>query len=163
LSRKIGFIEAPLEADRNLLPEKVMQRILTAVVLTCLSIGALFAGPGEQDKLTGRWKVKSITVDGVDSLVPGLPGIWEIAKGKIVYPGTDDVDEFTVDTSKSPAHIDFRNKRPGFPEVLSRGIYRIEGDRLTINFHVEDKNRPTTFESVAGSGYRLIVVERIKK
>ena len=52
-----------------------------------------------------------------------------------------------LDLTKAPAWFDFVTARG----VRSRGIYRLEGDRLTLCYTaLPDHPRPTVLESVAG-------------
>ena len=67
---------------------------------------------------------------------------------------------YTVDPTRSPGWLD---QRLGEKSPLTLGIYRIEGDTLTICSCFDDKNsvRPTAFESTPDSKNELLVFKRM--
>ena len=65
---------------------------------------------------------------------------------------------FVLDPSKSPRAYD-RVSSDGTPR---RGIYRLEGDRLTICIAGLGKERPTAFATKRGDGLTLLVYTREK-
>ena len=67
-----------------------------------------------------------------------------------------------VDPNKSPAHIDFTYEDGPAKGTTLKGIYKIEGDTLTICYGGFGKDRPTEFASKPGSGTILIVQKRAK-
>ena len=67
-----------------------------------------------------------------------------------------------IDPSKSPAHIDFTYEDGPAKGTTLKGIYKIEGDTLTICYGGLGKDRPTEFASKAGSGTILVVQKRAK-
>jgi uncharacterized protein (TIGR03067 family) len=70
--------------------------------------------------------------------------------------------KFKLDASKSPKQI---NMIPdGAPEGVSiKGIYKIEGNKLTICYALPKQDRPTAFESKEKTGHTLTVWIREKK
>jgi uncharacterized protein (TIGR03067 family) len=86
------------------------------------------------------------------------------ADGKFIFKeGNKDADEGTykVDAKKNPGEIDIVPPKESSTHV---GIYKIEGDTLTIC--LADKNsteRPTKFESPDGSDIFLVTLKRVKK
>jgi uncharacterized protein (TIGR03067 family) len=140
-----------------------MRRVLMAMTVALTGMAAIFAAEGERSPLEGRWKVKSIIVNGKEAMVAGSPAECHFAGRTLTYRGSDTTDHITLDNTQNPAHMDSVSKRPGFPDLPTTDIYRIEGDRLTLNVDVDGNGRPRTFESPEGAGYRLIVLERIKK
>ena len=69
---------------------------------------------------------------------------------------------FTLDAAKKPKTIDVRREGDdkGPPSL---GIYDFEGGKLKLCMGGSGKDRPTMFDSKAGSGYTLSLWEREKK
>ena len=78
------------------------------------------------------------------------PGLSVDGNGK-VEPGSKEGDEvvFTLDPTKSPAHIDL-TFRPRKDKIALKGIYVIEKGELKIRFSYAA--RPADFANVAESG-----------
>jgi uncharacterized protein (TIGR03067 family) len=78
-------------------------------------------------------------------------------KGMTIYEGT-----FEVDASASPRAIDFTHTGESPRGKTWRGIYKIDGDTLTICDNAGDvqKSRPTSFDTKPNSGRVLVVFKR---
>lgn len=116
----------------------------------------------ERAKFQGAWKHLSIDLDGKQAqprVAAGFVYRFEGSRftntdngaGKVTSQGT-----FTLDPTATPPAIDFAESEG----VRIYGIYRFEGDRLTICLH--EQRRPTEFESRAGQRRSLVVLERQK-
>src|SRR5262245_48401327 len=79
--------------------------------------------------------------------------------GKTLYAGT-----FRTNPSAKPASIDFEHKQGALNGKVWQGIYRLNGEALTICDNAADpeKARPTTFEAKAGSGAVLLTSRRAR-
>jgi uncharacterized protein (TIGR03067 family) len=136
------------------------------------------------EALQGTWVLESYTTDGVaksgeDESTTFYGERDTIVGNRRVYrykntPGgiADDDDriprdEITIDATTSPPTLDSRsvNRPEGWVRL---GIYKLEGDRLTICWRIgtrgrEDKiERPRAFEVGAGSRAGLSVYKRLK-
>jgi uncharacterized protein (TIGR03067 family) len=136
------------------------------------------------EALQGTWVLESYTTDGVaksgedesttfhgerDTIV----GNRRVYRYKFTMKGIADDDdriprdEITIDATKSPQWFDSRsvNRPEGWVRL---GIYKLEGDRLTICWRIgrrgmEDKiERPKAFEAEAGSQSGLSIYNRLK-
>ena len=78
--------------------------------------------------------------------------------GKSLYAGT-----VRVNPSAQPAAIDFEHTEGTDKGRTWKGIYALDGDRLTIcdNAPTMEKGRPSSFDAKAGSGYFLITFVRV--
>lgn len=118
----------------------------------------------ESKKLQGAWVLVSTESDGKTVASESLKGrdvrmVFEddrvIAKmgEKSVSLGT-----FKLDPTRTPRWYD-RISTDGTPR---HGIYRLEGDRLTICLAGLGKDRPTDFGTKQGDGLSLLVYQREK-
>ncbi|HEX3152578.1 MAG TPA: TIGR03067 domain-containing protein [Gemmataceae bacterium] len=121
--------------------------------------------PKKDPAHVGDWVVESVMVGGQNVPAPPMmiirlttDGKFERKEpdGKVVIGGT-----FTADAKQSPAHLDITNAVDQQAERTSKAIFKIDGDILTICSGQGD-NRPTTFESTAGSSTVLMVLKRKK-
>lgn len=135
-----------------------------------LTLFLLVAGPvpaadkeKDEDRLQGSWSVVATTFDGRALPEERIKGRKVTFKGKEFTATGGDKDRtvsFTLDPAKDPRQIDL--KRAGQYEA-AHGIYKLDGDELTICYGEPGKERPTKFASEAGGRVFLIVFKRDKK
>jgi uncharacterized protein (TIGR03067 family) len=96
----------------------------------------------EAAKLHGTWIVESTARNGISD--KGVHGeLWVFADGKVA--GWDyDAIPYAVDVAKDPFWIDVTGKF-----TTSRGIYKLDGDKLHLAFSVgrDPNQRPKTFDA----------------
>ena len=141
------------------------------MLLTVLALAVTLAAPAkdgkkDQPSLVGEWAAETATVGGKPENPP--PGTtWTFtADGKSVLNvgggkaegGLD--AKYTTDAKKDPAQVDISEGPKGMP---MKGIYKVDGDTLTLCLVQEGQERPTAFESPAGSMAILITLKRAKK
>ena len=141
---------------------------------TLLSLGLLAAAAGlsvgqdQKTPLEGKWVIESLTRDGKDQSPMYKGGTRENTgtRYKMIPPGGSSVKTaeggFTLDPKKTPATIDLVPGKGQYEGKTLPGIYKLEGDTLTIAFAEPGKDRPTAFESKPGSGIVLVVHKRAK-
>jgi uncharacterized protein (TIGR03067 family) len=143
------------------------------VVLLGLALG--LGAPALKDKekapsIVGEWEVESITSNGTQSPAgSGLrytfteDGKWVISRnGKETSPTI--TRQFVSDVKPNLPTVDLVTARPGGPETRMVGIYKIDGDTLTIcGTRAKGADRPTRFEAPEGSGNIIYVLKRPKK
>jgi uncharacterized protein (TIGR03067 family) len=126
-----------------------------------------FHGPRQEkktdkDKFQGEWKVTSAKVDGKD---PGEKLVLKAVtfEGDKVLLAQGQEGEFKLDADKDPRHYDMKvSSGPHTGDFA--GIYKLDGDKLTIHFaHHPGGDRPGDFECKEGGKTVLIVMERVKK
>jgi uncharacterized protein (TIGR03067 family) len=121
-------------------------------------IKATPAAEAERARFQGAWKCLSLDING-KQLVPAelREYLWrfegmqyvDVHHGKVESKGP-----FSIDPTKSPPWIDLVEST----RVTMYGIYRFDGDRLTVCLN--EQLRPTSFDSPPGRGCLLMVLER---
>jgi uncharacterized protein (TIGR03067 family) len=84
-------------------------------------------------------------------------GVWQYSYGG--HPDNTRGKSFAIDSRKTPATIDI--SMGGGPPNW-RGIYKVEGDTLTLCLVDGNQERPKTFESSAGKPTTIWVFKRVK-
>ena len=137
------------------------------ILVGCLLAGAGFAPDKASDwkELTGDWQPTKMELDGNALPADDVKEFLVIlSEGKYVVKRSGDVFEegkAVIDTSKSPKHLDLTATVGDNKDKLRMGIYEVKGDTMKFVIAAADKERPTKFESVAGTGN--IYVEHNKK
>ncbi len=128
-----------------------------------LSVKQALSELGRQE-LTGTWEPVSKINDGKKEpddrakLVIDSSGEAKLLVGDLdVRRGMTDIDPMA-----KPMTIDMIWKTADREGNKTRGIYKVEGDRLTICFAAIGKERPKEFSSEPGSGNELVTYERAK-
>jgi uncharacterized protein (TIGR03067 family) len=120
----------------------------------------------ELEKFQGKWVQVSTTIDGKSLEEDEIKNRSVVFKGEKLTLLYKDKERGTaslkIDPSKSPAQIDTTAEDGPRQGGTSKGIYKFDGDTLTICFVLDSKDRPTEFASKPGSGTLLIVHKRAK-
>jgi uncharacterized protein (TIGR03067 family) len=114
----------------------------------------------DEEKIQGHWKVQSATVAGIEGPAEVLKKIDYSFKGDTVFRNcgaTKQEGTFKLDASAWVKTIDIQSEK-----MLEHGIYKLDGDNLTICLGEPEEARPAEFESKAGSRRVLIVLTRVK-
>jgi uncharacterized protein (TIGR03067 family) len=143
-----------------------MKRRVLMLVAACVLVAAAGkegAASRDQEKLQGKWEVESATRGGKKAPAERIKAMRMVIEGDrmTVKDGTrDETATFTLMPDQKPPAIDIKPNRPG--EKTVRGIYRVEGDTLTMCW-VREGDRPKELVSKEGSGAILLVLKRQKK
>jgi uncharacterized protein (TIGR03067 family) len=116
------------------------------------------------DELQGKWTAVRAEQDGAEAAdIVGHVLVFDgdkfsiEEKGVTIYGGT-----FELDLSVSPATVDFKHTGYSSKGKTWRGVYRMNGDALTIcdNAPNVQRSRPTSFDTQPDSGLVLVVFKR---
>jgi uncharacterized protein (TIGR03067 family) len=129
-----------------------------------LALSVAIAGPAskektEQGKIEGNWIVEKYVQGGKEN--EKRKGMhFKFADGKVMVQEEEASDiRYAADPKKTPATLDLISAAGTIP-----GIYKIEGETLTICFSKSDKEgRPTKFESPDESPIVVMTLKRESK
>src|SRR5262249_20716287 len=120
----------------------------------------------ELEKFQGKWVVVSLSMDGKAWEGDERKDRFVVFKGEkrtLLYKDKErGTASLKLDPSKSPAQIDSTNEDGPGKGVTTKGIYKFDGDTLTVCMGGIGKDRPTEFASKPGSGTILVVHKRAK-
>ena len=141
-----------------------MQIPLLITVLAVCAPGIKEAPP--PNPIVGEWMIEMATYSGQLSAKSGAFSWVFTADGKRFtrQKGKDVGDKkfgYRLDPKAKPQTIDLTDD-PSVPEKAIPGIYKIDGDELTICISGEKLARPTDFESAIGSPNKLYKFKRVK-
>jgi uncharacterized protein (TIGR03067 family) len=144
-----------------------MPRTLIALLLLNGTILAADADVGaERKKLEGTWVIDAALLAGRDHL-EDFEGMKLILKGDsfvIEFAENSDKGTYTIDPSKSPKWIDIKTNEKGpFKGRTLPGIYKLDGDKLTVCCNSEKMERPESFEAKVKTPMMLLTYKREKK
>jgi len=139
---------------------------------TLLALGLLAAVLGtatadDKNPTAGKWVIESVTRDGkADDDLKGAVRVHAGDKYTVTPAAgakTPAVSgTFAADAGKTPATIDMKPASGRYKDKTLLGIYKLDGDALTVAFAEPGKDRPTGFDSKPGGGVVVAVHKRAK-
>jgi uncharacterized protein (TIGR03067 family) len=141
-----------------------MLRLPAIFVCFLLATTLVAAEPVTVKQIIGSWKCVSATIDG-RPLAGDTVGQLRLTMTADRYK-TERGDQvlfdstYTIDPAKSPAQIDMVGTEGELKGKAAPGIFKLDGDVLTICYVMPGKERPKTFESEPQSGVFLVTWKR---
>jgi uncharacterized protein (TIGR03067 family) len=135
----------------------------------CVPTAASVAAPAlkppaakAQPPIVGNWVCDGKTSGGTAEPVPDL--VYECTAGgtlRVKMDGEPGLDkQYRTDTTTQPAEIDWLS--PG-GRVLMRGVFKVDGDRLTVCWNDADQSRrPAAVESPPKTATLLLTFKRVR-
>lgn len=140
-----------------------MTPIVIGLALTLSAPAPKEAPKKDQPTVVGTWVAETVIVGGTpEKLDPGM-SFTLTADGKcLMKEGKNEPEEmgYSVDPKKDPGHFDLRE--PGMQGEVMKGIYKLDGDTLTVCLEMKG-DRPAAFASPAKSSIILVTLKRVKK
>jgi len=122
------------------------------------------APSGPATVFEGEWQMLSGVMSGKAMDAATVAWVKRVTQGNqtsvIAGPQTMLKVEFTFDPSTAPPKIDYLNLHGASKGKRQAGIYRIEGDVLTVCTAAPGAPRPAEFTSVSGDGRSLTTWKR---
>ncbi|MBX9628222.1 MAG: TIGR03067 domain-containing protein [Gemmataceae bacterium] len=119
----------------------------------------------ELKKLEGKWQLVKLGRDGKETEFPadGNKLVGEF-KGPKWFLGKDEKGSVVALESVNGVHlIDMRSSEPGRNGAVDQGIYKLDGDTLTLVVNQgKRKVRPTGFDTPTDKDVILAVMKRVK-
>lgn len=135
----------------------------------------LLAAPAIKDKekekdpgIVGEWTIEKTIVGGREIPKPRDGMTYDYMADGNYLTRKDGVESkgtrrgYKIDTTKVPAELDFDAGPAGKP-IWVPGIFKIEGDTLTVCVDAGTGKRPTSFEPMKGDRVSVTVFTRVKK
>src|SRR5579862_7003132 len=150
-----------------------MKRVIGMVVMATFAVAGISIGGDPKKELTlfqGNWKVVSIKESDKEKNPPDdfVKGLAVNVTGNVMKITTNKGKEVVVtfnlklDPAKKPKAIDMTISDGPDKGKVEPGIYKFEGDKLTLCTEDQGKERPTTFATKEGTTISLIVLQKIK-
>ena len=150
-------------------PKRASLAIFSAVLFLATNLAAIGEPPvkvvdAELDHHQGSWLATSFVYDGVETSKDIVETITREVEGDHVVWKRDGKNfagtKVVLDPSKEPKTIDVTPDGGPNRDKVVAGIYKLDGDRLTICMAGRDGERPKTFEAAKGSGRTLMKFRR---
>ena len=138
--------------------------VFASLCAIALSVNSYSHGQDDKMKLQGTWACASAVIDGKPLAEEAAKALkltltadrYKTERGdQVLFDST-----YTIDAAKNPKTIDMVGTEGELKGKPALGIYTLDGDMLSMAYVMPGKDRPTTFESKAGSGIYVIVWKR---
>jgi uncharacterized protein (TIGR03067 family) len=143
-----------------------MQGMLVVIAAFVLSAPAPKDPPKKVPSVVGVWEMESYTYAGTPRRLGAQPSRYEFTDDSkwFTYRGERKTGERTYSTNPKadPPTIDLNYDPSEQNPPMGRGIFKVEGDTLTVCLVRNKEPRPTVFESTRETATFLFVFKRVK-
>ncbi len=147
-----------------------LSSLLAVVAVTSAPLSRAADGPDDAEKvlksLQGKWRLVALTVDGQElgEQNYGVSVLVHEGKTQTIQINGENRGSYDVEItpSEEPARIDLASVDGPTKGRKYPGIYKLEGDRLTVCTSRDPDLRPADFASKPGTRVTLAVYERQK-
>ena len=143
-----------------------MPRFTPAAAFALAAVAVASAQPADDFKAAaGKWTVTKATIGGKDFTAAFKTLELQIAPdGAYTLKINGETDRGTVkaDPTKTPKEMDILGKEGPNAGKTIKTIYKLDGDTMTVCYELGDGDRPTAFESKAGTKQFLAEYKRAK-
>jgi len=145
-----------------------MNAVLSLGLALTLGAPALKDPPKKPHNIVGEWVVESTMSAGKARPLTGDPlkyvfttdGKWTVYRGERKIGG--DQRGYFTDTKRDPPTIDLTTDTSDQETRKTLGIFKVEGDKLTLCIGRINGDRPKAFEATAEAPATLYVFKRVK-
>ena len=143
-----------------------MNSTILVIGLFMIGVAALVQDADPRRQLVGKWNCNSATIDGSPIAAETAQALtltltadrFKTQRGdQVLFDST-----YILDASKEPKQIDMIGTEGELKGKPALGIYKLDGEKLTLCYTMPGKERPAKFESPAKSGIYLIEWQRAK-
>ena len=144
-----------------------MNAALLLGVVVGVSAPTIKDPPKKPPAIVGEWELESLTVDGAEAPPERLrykfsaDGKWVICCGTREMTGLN--RGYEVDAKANPPRIDLVTDTRLKDSIRTEGIFKLDGDTLTLCTAAVSSKRPTGFVSSTDKRANLYVFKRVKK
>ena len=123
------------------------------------------APPSDADmkRIQGSWKVESARYDGGKVNQVNVTLVFTDKKVTVKSDGETLDDEYVLDPTKKPKHMNITGKRDNKPIAISAVYEFLDNDTLTICNADPGLPRPSEIATKKGDGRSVTVLKRVKQ
>lgn len=143
-----------------------MTRFAPAAAFLLASLAVASAQPADDLKaMVGKWALVKAELGGNDVTAGLKYAEFEMRAGgayRVKIGAEADEGAVTVDPAKAPKQMDVVGKAGPNAGRTIKAVYKLDGDALTVCYELSDGDRPTAFQSKAGTKQFLVEYKRAK-